>query len=87
MGVIGCWHPGESVFAIRIVICFAVPMQVKVNDLLLVRPGDRVPVDSVVMSGESTFDESMLTGESAPVKKSGAQEVRIFLCHICASSS
>lgn len=58
-------------------------MQVQVNDLLLVRPGDRVPVDSVVVSGESTFDESMLTGESAPVKKFTNKEVRKLYCLMC----
>jgi Cu+-exporting ATPase len=43
--------------------------QVLVNDLIRVRPGERIPVDGVVVDGASTVDESMLTGESLPVEK------------------
>jgi Cu+-exporting ATPase len=42
---------------------------VHVDDLLRIRPGERVPVDGVVVSGESGVDESMVTGESVPVHK------------------
>ncbi|MCL4847737.1 MAG: heavy metal translocating P-type ATPase [Acidobacteria bacterium] len=42
---------------------------VVVDDIVLVRPGERVPVDGVVIEGASAVDESMLTGESLPVEK------------------
>jgi P-type Cu+ transporter len=43
--------------------------QVVIGDLVRVRPGDRVPVDGVLIDGRSVVDESMLTGESMPVEK------------------
>jgi Cu+-exporting ATPase len=45
------------------------------GDLVLVRPGDRIAVDGVVMEGSSSIDESMVTGESFPVDKSPADRV------------
>jgi Cu+-exporting ATPase len=43
--------------------------EVKVGDIVLVRPGEKIPVDGVVVDGRSAVDESMLTGESLPVEK------------------
>jgi len=43
--------------------------QVKAGDIIVVRPGESIPVDGVVLEGESTVDESMLTGEPIPVDK------------------
>jgi Cu+-exporting ATPase len=48
---------------------------VLVGDWLVVRPGERIPVDGVVVEGRSSVDESMLTGESLPVNKLSGSEV------------
>ena len=49
--------------------------QVKVGDLLRVRPGETVPVDGVLVEGHSSVDESMVTGESVPVEKTPTSKV------------
>lgn len=46
-----------------------------VGDLLLIRPGDRLPIDGIIEKGSSSIDESMLTGESLPVRKNVADMV------------
>jgi P-type Cu+ transporter len=48
---------------------------VKSGDIILVRPGERIPVDGVVIDGESDVDESMLTGEPMPVGKGEGSQV------------
>ena len=53
-----------------------VPVElVQVDDVLLVRPGERIPVDATIVEGTSSLDESMLTGESIPVDKAPGAEV------------
>lgn len=49
--------------------------EVEVGDIILVRPGEKIPVDGVILEGNSSVDESMLTGESLPVEKGPGQEV------------
>ena len=48
---------------------------VQLNDIILVRPGEKIPVDGVITQGESSIDESMVTGESQPVRRAIGNEV------------
>ena len=49
--------------------------EVAVGDLVVVRPGEKVPVDGLIVQGQSALDESMVTGESLPVDKQAGDEV------------
>ncbi|MBS0017278.1 MAG: copper-translocating P-type ATPase [Arthrospira sp. SH-MAG29] len=48
---------------------------VRVGDIVMVRPGEKIPVDGEIIEGRSTIDESMVTGESVPVEKQIGDEV------------
>ncbi len=49
--------------------------EVEVNDIILVKPGDKIPVDGIVQEGLTSIDESMLTGESMPIEKKQGDKV------------
>jgi len=49
--------------------------KVRVGDIILVRPGEKIPVDGIITQGSSAIDESMVTGESIPVDKKKTDEV------------
>jgi Cu+-exporting ATPase len=53
-----------------------VPVEmVQVDDIVVVRPGEKIPVDGIIVEGTSSLDESMITGESMPVEKGPGDEV------------
>ncbi|MCT2536097.1 heavy metal translocating P-type ATPase [Aquibacillus koreensis] len=49
--------------------------QVAVGDQLVVKPGEKIPVDGIIVSGKSSIDESMITGESIPIEKNAGDNV------------
>jgi len=49
--------------------------QVQIGETIRVRPGEKIPVDGIIIEGESSIDESMITGESIPVDKSSGDNV------------
>ncbi|MDX2137248.1 MAG: heavy metal translocating P-type ATPase [Chloroflexota bacterium] len=49
--------------------------QLQIDDVVIARPGDRIPVDGLIMTGSSTIDQSPITGESVPVTKTIGEEV------------
>jgi Cu+-exporting ATPase len=49
--------------------------QIVVGDVLIVKPGERIPVDAIIIEGASAIDESMVTGESLPAERSAGDEV------------
>ncbi len=50
-------------------------VKVKIDEIIIVRPGEKIPVDGEIIKGESSIDESMVTGESDPVRKTVGDEV------------
>lgn len=49
--------------------------ELKINDIVIVRPGEKIPADGFIISGASSVDESMITGESIPVEKKEGDKV------------
>ena len=49
--------------------------EVKINDVIIVKPGEKIPTDGVIVKGESAVDESMVTGESLPIDKAKGDKV------------
>eukprot|EP00210_Caulerpa_lentillifera_P009391 g8953.t1 len=63
-------HELQPEFAVYASTNETIPVEkISVDDVLVIRPGDRVAVDGIIISGSSSLDESMLTGESRPVMK------------------
>lgn len=51
------------------------PMEVKINDIIIIKPGEKVPMDGIIIEGESLIDTSALTGESVPRKRKKDDEI------------
>lgn len=66
----------KSAHVIRDEIEIEIPFnQIQPNDIVIVRPGEKIPIDGIIIEGQSTVDESMITGESLPIEKSKGDEV------------
>jgi len=66
----------KTAHVVRAALEMDVPVDdVRVGDIVLVKPGEKIPVDGVVIEGRSSVDESMLTGESLPVEKKAGDAV------------
>ena len=75
-GVTSAWLDGGQTLLVRGGQEIAVPIaQVRRGDVFVVRPGESIPVDGVVLEGESAVNESALTGESIPVDKAVGDSV------------
>lgn len=51
------------------------PEEVKIDDIIIIKPGERVPLDGMIISGNTSIDSSALTGESMPVSKTSGDEI------------
>jgi Cd2+/Zn2+-exporting ATPase len=51
------------------------PEALKINDVILVKPGEKIPVDGKIIDGQTTLDQSSITGESTPIEKTAQDEV------------
>jgi heavy metal translocating P-type ATPase len=51
------------------------PSEIKIDDIVVVRPGEHIAIDGVIVKGQATIDQSLITGESIPVEKSVGDEV------------
>ncbi len=74
-GAAQCWFPTRPSSSATAARSRSRRAKCASDETVLVRPGTRIPVDGVVMSGESAVDESMLTGESMPIDKAPGAEV------------
>ena len=52
-----------------------VPSEIKIGDIIVVRPGEHIAIDGIIIKGNATIDQSLITGESMPIEKSVGDEV------------
>ena len=58
------------------------PDEVKIDETIVIKPGERVPLDAVVLSGSSSIDTSALTGESLPRDVDAGDALAVAICHL-----